>query len=90
MTTRASDTPRQAAIYARISKETEGVGACVQRQVDDCRKLAESLGWPVAEPPYIDNDLSAYTGKPRPEYARMLEDWPMAWWTPSSATTWTG
>ncbi|GGK60186.1 recombinase family protein [Ornithinimicrobium pekingense] len=73
MATRASGTPSKAAVYARISKDTEGVGAGVQRQVADCQNLAESLGWTVADT-YIDNDLSAYTGKPRPEYARMLAD----------------
>lgn len=43
------------------------------RQVEDCRRLAEQLGWPVAEE-YVDNDISAYGGKRRPAYERMLED----------------
>jgi DNA invertase Pin-like site-specific DNA recombinase len=43
------------------------------RQVEDCRGLAASLGWMVAEE-YIDNDLSAYSGKARPAYQRMLDD----------------
>ena len=43
------------------------------RQLEDCRKLAESLGWSVAEE-YVDNDLSAYSGKRRPVYERMLAD----------------
>jgi DNA invertase Pin-like site-specific DNA recombinase len=45
----------------------------VKRQLEDCRKLAASLGWVVGEE-YVDNDLSAYSGKPRPEYQRMLLD----------------
>lgn len=45
----------------------------MQRQLEDCRKLALDKGWPVAGE-YIDNDISAYRGKARPEYARMLED----------------
>ena len=45
----------------------------VGRQVEDCRRLAEQLGWPVAEE-YVDNDFSAYGGKRRPGYERMLED----------------
>lgn len=73
MATRATGTPTKAAIYARISKDAEGVGAGVQRQVADCQNLADSLGWTVAET-YIDNDISAYSGKPRPEYQRMLAD----------------
>ncbi|HEV2886086.1 MAG TPA: recombinase family protein, partial [Jatrophihabitans sp.] len=43
------------------------------RQLEDCRKLADSLGWSVAEE-YVDNDLSAYSGKRRPGYERMLAD----------------
>ncbi len=64
---------RAAAIYARISSDTEGSGLGVRRQLEDCRRLASSLGWSVAEE-YVDNDLSAYSGKTRPAYERMLED----------------
>jgi site-specific DNA recombinase len=64
---------RAAAIYARISSDVEGSGLGVARQLEDCRKLADSLGWPVAEE-YVDNDLSAYSGKRRPGYERMLAD----------------
>lgn len=45
----------------------------VSRQLQDCRQLAQSLGWPVAEE-YVDNDLSAYAGKVRPAYERMVAD----------------
>src|SRR4051794_28818806 len=65
--------PRSAAIYARISSDTEGKAAGVLRQVADCRKLAGSLGWPVGGE-YVDNDVSAYSGKRRPDYERMLAD----------------
>jgi len=64
---------RAAAIYARISSDVEGSGLGVQRQLEDCRKLADSLGWQVAEE-YQDNDLSAYSGKRRPGYEQMLAD----------------
>lgn len=67
------DAPRAAAIYARISSDVEGAGLGVTRQVADCRALAASLGWTVANE-YVDNDLSAYTGKERPAYQRMLAD----------------
>lgn len=66
-------TPQAAAIYARISSDVEGTGAGVQRQVEDCQQLAEELGWTVAGE-YVDNDISAYSGKRRPAYQRMLED----------------
>ncbi len=62
-----------AALYARISSDIEGVGLGVARQLQDCRKLAESLSWTVGEE-YIDNDISAYSGKLRPSYQRMLRD----------------
>ncbi|MDQ5874696.1 MAG: recombinase family protein, partial [Actinomycetota bacterium] len=45
----------------------------MERQEADCRALAESRGWDVAEV-YVDNDLSAYSGKPRPAYKRLLAD----------------
>lgn len=66
-------TPGAAAIYARISSDVEGTGLGVARQVEDCERLAERLGWTVAEV-YTDNDVSAYTGKRRPAYERMLAD----------------
>ena len=64
---------RAAGIYARISSDKDGTAAGVERQLADCRKLADTLGWPVADE-YVDNDVSAYSGKPRPQYRRMLAD----------------
>lgn len=64
---------RAAAIYARISSDQDGTTLGVQRQLEDCRKLAADLGWPVGDE-YVDNDLSAYSGKRRPEYERLLSD----------------
>jgi hypothetical protein len=61
------------AIYARISSDAEGTGLGVARQLEDCRKLAADRGWPVGAE-YVDNDVSAFSGKPRREYARMLAD----------------
>jgi site-specific DNA recombinase len=62
-----------AAIYARISSDPEGDRLGVTRQVDDCRALAERKGWSVAGE-YVDDDRSAWSGKLRPEYERMLGD----------------
>ena len=64
---------RAAAIYARISSDPEGDRLGVNRQREDCEALAAKKGWPVADL-YIDDDRSAYSGTPRPEYRRMLED----------------
>lgn len=62
-----------AAVYVRISRDREGAGLGVERQEQDCRALAERLGWTVAHV-YEDNDLSAYSGKPRPGYRALLDD----------------
>jgi DNA invertase Pin-like site-specific DNA recombinase len=62
-----------AAIYARISSDPEGDRLGVTRQREDCEALAARKGWPVGEV-YIDDDRSAYSGKPRPEYRRLLDD----------------
>jgi site-specific DNA recombinase len=64
---------RQAAIYCRISDDREGAGLGVARQEADCRERAKRLGWTVAGL-YVDNDFSAYSGKIRPEYRRLLAD----------------
>src|SRR4051794_23658042 len=62
-----------AAIYARISKDRDGTQLGIQRQLADCRAEADRLGWTVAEE-YVDDDISAYSGKRRPAYERMLDD----------------
>lgn len=59
-------------IYCRISQDRTGEGAGVERQRADCQALADSLGWTVVDV-FTDNDVSAYSGKPRPEYDRMLK-----------------
>jgi site-specific DNA recombinase len=66
-------TPQVAAIYARISLDRDHTRQGVDRQLADCRALAERLGWTVAAE-YIDNDISAHSGKPRPAFRRMMED----------------
>ncbi len=60
-----------AAIYCRISKDREGAHLGVKRQEEDCRALAERLGWTVAEV-LVDNNLTAYSGRTRPQYERLL------------------
>jgi DNA invertase Pin-like site-specific DNA recombinase len=60
-------------VYARISSDREADGLGVARQIADCERLAERKGWRVAGL-YVDDDVSAWSGKRRPEYARMLAD----------------
>ncbi|MCA1835805.1 MAG: recombinase family protein, partial [Actinobacteria bacterium] len=64
---------RSAAIYCRISRDREGAGLGVERQEQDCRELADRLGWTVTAV-HTDNDVSAYSGKPRPGYKALLAD----------------
>lgn len=64
---------KRAGIYVRISEDREGAGLGVTRQRADCETLVERLGWTVAAV-YCDNDISAYSGKVRPEYRRLLDD----------------
>jgi DNA invertase Pin-like site-specific DNA recombinase len=59
-------------VYARQSLDRTGAGAAVDRQVEDCRRLAEGRGWLVSEV-ISDNDMSASTGKRRPGYDRLLD-----------------
>lgn len=73
------------AVYCRISRDRVGAGLGVQRQEEDCRALATQHGWEVATV-YTDNDLSAYSGKPRPGYRRLLEA--MAAGTIDAILTW--
>ncbi|MEU0370659.1 recombinase family protein [Streptomyces sp. NPDC006283] len=65
--------PTRAIIYCRISRDREGAGLGVERQREDCEQLATQLGIEIVAV-YDDNDLSAYSGKPRPGYRQLLED----------------
>jgi len=58
-------------IYVRISKDKIGAGLGVAEQLRQCQELAKRMGYQVVAV-FSDNDLSAYTGKARPDYLRML------------------
>jgi DNA invertase Pin-like site-specific DNA recombinase len=64
---------KRAAIYCRISQDRCDEGLGVARQEQDCRELAARNGWEVSDV-YVDNDVSAYSSKPRPAYRRLLGD----------------
>jgi len=61
----------RAAIYARISRDRAGAGLGVDRQAAECRELATRRGWDVVAT-FIDNDISAFSGKVRPQYEALL------------------
>src|SRR6266536_3394902 len=63
----------RAGIYARISSDREGDNLAISGQLADCGQLADRRGWTVVER-YVDSDISAYSGKRRPEYLRLLDD----------------
>lgn len=59
-------------IYCRISRDLQGESAGVQSQEESCRELAATNGWEVADT-YIDNDISAFSGKTRPSWEAMID-----------------
>ncbi|MBI3224190.1 MAG: recombinase family protein [Mycolicibacterium cosmeticum] len=61
----------RAAIYLRISSDPTGQLG-VSRQREDCTALCDERGWKPLE--YVDNDVSATSGKRRPPYEQMLAD----------------
>src|SRR5918995_2992170 len=63
----------RAGVYARISSDRDGDNLAISRQLVDCEQLADRRRWTVVER-YLDSDISAYSGKRRPEYLRMLDD----------------
>jgi DNA invertase Pin-like site-specific DNA recombinase len=63
----------RAVIYCRISQDRTGAGLGVERQQQDCEALAERNDWDVVEV-YVDNDVSAFSGKKRKGYQKMLAD----------------
>ena len=78
-----TNTATRAAIYARISNDPGtaaddipqrgGDGLGVERQQEDCRALADTLGWEVVTV-LVDNDISAYSGKVRPGFESLLDE----------------
>lgn len=58
-------------VYCRISQDRDGAGLGVHRQEEDCRRLATERGYTVTRV-FVDNDISAYSGKARPQYTEML------------------
>jgi site-specific DNA recombinase len=58
-------------LYLRISTDKSGDGLGIERQREDCRKLAEQRGWPVVQE-IVENNTSATIG-PRPGFEQLLQ-----------------
>jgi site-specific DNA recombinase len=69
--------PMQVAIYCRLSLDRDQSGFGVQRQETECREYAIDHGWEVSVV-YVDNDISATSGKRRPAFEAVLADHPPA------------
>ncbi|MGN8903998.1 recombinase family protein [Collinsella sp. HCP28S3_F2] len=67
------DTTR-AAIYLRISRDSTKRGEAIERQREDCETTCAVKGWEIVEE-YVDLSISAYSGKARPNYERMISDY---------------
>ena len=65
--------PKRAVVYARISQDRGGEAVGVKRQLTDCLALVQKNGYALAGDPFIDNNVSAYSGKPRPAYKAMAD-----------------
>jgi site-specific DNA recombinase len=62
---------RRMVIYARISDDREGRQNGTDRQERQCRNLAAKNGDEIVAV-FVDDDRSAYSGKSRPDYSKML------------------
>lgn len=62
----------RAAIYLRQSEDRSGEEWGIERQRDEARRYVTARGWTVADE-FKDNDISAYSGKQRPDFERMLK-----------------
>lgn len=62
------------AMYIRLSQNRDHDEDKPQRQIDACERWLEAHGITDCLPPYQDDDRSAYRGKPRPEFKRLLAD----------------
>lgn len=65
------DTQTPVAIYARISEDRLGEEEGVDLQVKRCRAYAKKHGLKVVKV-LIDNDISAYSRKPRPDFEELV------------------
>lgn len=68
---------RNANGYARQSADQSGEGAAVSRQIDGIKEMCKAKGLNLVEM-FIDNDISATSGKTRPGFEALLASKPSA------------
>jgi DNA invertase Pin-like site-specific DNA recombinase len=61
----------RAAVYLRQSQDRAGDGLGIERQRDDVQRLLKARGWTLAAE-FVDNDVSALSRKPRPQFTAMM------------------
>jgi site-specific DNA recombinase len=61
----------RAAVYLRQSLDRSGDGLGIDRQRKEVRRLIEARGWTLAAE-FVDNDVSALSRKPRPQFSAMM------------------
>lgn len=61
------------ALYLRISQDRLGDGLAVERQQEDCEKIANDRGWKIVKT-YSDTVSASNPKKRRPAYERMVKD----------------
>ena len=73
MSGRATDNVvEQVVVYLHISEDRTGAEAGVERQREDCLETCGRLG--ITDPAiFMDDHISAYSGKKRPGYIELLE-----------------
>ena len=64
-------TPPRAFVYLRISEDRDATLVSVENQRAEVLGLAARLGLQVTET-FVDNDLSAFSGKTRPGYQQLV------------------
>ncbi len=63
---------KRVAMYLRQSQDRDGTGYGVDRQREDVERLVNSRGWQVVAE-FVDNDVSALSRKPRPQFTEMMQ-----------------
>ena len=65
--------PRDNILFALVGVLAAIVGLLLRRHRLTDERLAAERGWVVADR-YVDDDISAWSGRERPEYARLFAD----------------